>query len=580
MNHRIGAFDSLVPAPKDGESPKILELSPPLIAHPIDSTTKKTIGSYGYCVDVRLLQDNEVLELSEDYNCAVSSVSGVVSDVSLFFMERFEIYITIPDGIEKSSPIDVMTITVSHKDGLSVSSTLTICYVQRGSTGLPGKTIPQPYDCGWWNVGTTYVVKNNYAPRVAYPKTSNPQMYVRTENPLKYGSDGKPLDPATDYATYGGTGAWLLFEKYAAILVDMLMANWARFGSSEGGVFWEHYLFSAMGMPKDGNTAVDYSSYVDSATPIFDEDTKELTGIWHPNLLLDFKRGKLLGRDVDITGTINAKSGSLENVEAKDIVVRSGKFSGEITAESGTIGGFSIGASYLGTDPSSSSSTGCSFSHKAIKYSDGKASVVFGQTSYIAGAPSAYDCLGIIENNRTNNADNAALRVKTSGSSTANYGIQISVTGGTTTYDFGLHSNAPVVSTTYLASSGYSAITAASQELNSKINPFLFLVKFAGTYVALPRASIVRKRLGLSTSATFAVRITVIADVTTTSNGAILGRAGITGADYDTPALLDNDGATIAKIAIGKGDVIEFMLVNKSSEEYYAFIVNRQTKTE
>ena len=100
MNHRIGAFDSLVPAPKDGESPKILELSPPLIAHPIDSTTKKTIGSYGYCVDVRLLQDNEVLELSEDYNCAVSSVSGVVSDVSLFFMERFEIYITIPIGLQ------------------------------------------------------------------------------------------------------------------------------------------------------------------------------------------------------------------------------------------------------------------------------------------------------------------------------------------------------------------------------------------------------------------------------------------------------------------------------------------------
>lgn len=316
MNHRIGAFDSLVPAPKDGESPKILELSPPLIAHPIDSATKKTIGEHTYCVHVRVLQDNEALELSNDYDCTASSVVNVSAEVYTYFMERcFQIFITIPDGIEKYSPIDVMTITVSHKSGFSVSSTITISYVQRGSTGLPGKTIPQPYDCGWWDVGTTYVVKNNYAPRVAYPKTSNPQVYVRTENPLKYGSDGKPLDPATDYATYGGTGAWLLFEKYAAILVDLLMANWARFGSPEGGVFWEHYLFSALGVPQGGGSVVDYSVYADSSSPIFDVDTKELTGIWTPNLFIDFKTGRIFCNNVDISGIINANGGTFKNGE-------------------------------------------------------------------------------------------------------------------------------------------------------------------------------------------------------------------------------------------------------------------------
>ena len=565
MSHQIGAFDSLVPAPKDGESPKILELSPPLIAHPIDSTTKKTIGEHTYCVYARLLQDNEPLELSNDYDCTASSVANVDSMVgSDFIIRSFAIWITIPEGVEKTSPIDVMTITLSHKDGLSVSSTLTISYVQRG---LIGKTGPLPKPCGYWDVNVDYTIKNNMPPLVMYPKSANGLYYLRTENPIRYKSDKKtPMDPAADYATYGGAGAWLLMEGYDALYAHFLMADWARFGNAEGGVFWAHYLFSAMGVLKGGADSVDYSA---CESAIFNEDTKELTGNWHPNLLLDFKRGKLIGRDVDITGTVNAKKGTIENVVAKNIEV-----------ESGSIGGFSISTSYLGTDPSSSSSTGCGFSRKAIKYSDGQASVVFGQTSYIAGAPYAYDCLGYIENGRTNNADNAALRVKTSGSTTANYGIQISVTGGSNTYDFGLHSNAPVVSTTYLASSGYSAITAASQELNSKTNPFLFLVKFAGTKVALPRASLVRKRLGLSADATFATRMTIIADVTTTSNGEVLGRSGIAGADYDTPALLDNDGATIAKIAIGKGDVIEFMLVNKSSTEYYAFIVNRQTKTE
>lgn len=576
MNHRIGSFDSLVPAPKDGESPKILELSPPLIAHPIDSSTKKTIGEHIYCVHVRVLQDNEALELSNDYDCTASSVVNVSAEVYTYFMERcFQIFITIPDGIEKYSPIDVMTITVSHKSGFSVSSTLTISYVQRGLIGKTG-SIPKP--CGYWDANVDYTIKNNMPPLVMYPKSADGLYYLRTENPIRYKLDGKtPMDPAADYASYSGAGAWLLMEGYDALYAHFLMADWARFGNAEGGVFWAHYLFSAMGVLKGGTDSVDYSA---CESAIFNENTKELTGNWHPNLLLDFKRGKLIGRDVDITGTVNAKNGTIENVVAKNIDVQSGKFTGEIKAESGAIGGFSIGASYLGTDPSSSSSTGCGFSHKAIKYSDGNASVVFGQTSYIAGAPHAYDCLGIIDNGRANTADNAALRVKTSGSTTANYGIQIAVTGGSNTYDFGLHSNAPVVSATYLASSGYSAITAASQELNSKTNPFLFLVKFAGTKVALPRASLVRKRLGLSANATFATRMTIIADVTTTSNGEVLGRAGITGADYDTPALLDNDGATIAKIAIGKGDVIEFMLVNKSSTEYYAFIVNRQTKTE
>ena len=292
MSHQIGAFDSLVPAPKDGESPKILELSPPLIAHPIDSTTKKTIGEHTYCVYARLLQDNEALEFSNDYDCTTSSVANVYIQVGTYFMIRsFQIWITIPEGIEKSSPIDVVTVTISHKDGLSVSSTLTISYVQRG---LIGKTGPLPKPCGYWDVNVDYTIKNNMPPLVMYPKSANGLYYLRTENPIRYKSDKKtPMDPAADYATYGGAGAWLLMEGYDALYAHFLMADWARFGNAEGGVFWAHYLFSALGVPKGGGEAVDYSVYADSDTPIFDEVTRRLTGMYTPNLFLDFKYGEL-----------------------------------------------------------------------------------------------------------------------------------------------------------------------------------------------------------------------------------------------------------------------------------------------
>ena len=292
MSHQIGAFDSLVPAPKDGESPKILELSPPLIAHPIDSTTKKTIGEHTYCVYARLLQDNEPLELCNDYDCTASSVANVDSMVgSDFIIRSFAIWITIPEGVEKTSPIDVMTITLSHKDGLSVSSTLTISYVQRG---LIGKTGPLPKPCGYWDVNVDYTIKNNMPPLVMFPKSANGLYYLRTENPIRYKSDKKtPMDPAADYATYGGAGAWLLMEGYDALYAHFLMADWARFGNAEGGVFWAHYLFSALGVPKGGGEAVDYSVYADSDTPIFDEVTRRLTGMYTPNLFLDFKYGEL-----------------------------------------------------------------------------------------------------------------------------------------------------------------------------------------------------------------------------------------------------------------------------------------------
>lgn len=292
MSRQIGAFDSLIPAPKDGESPKVLELSPPLIAIPVDSTTRQVIGEQSFTIEVRILQDNEALELNNDYFCETNSITDIHSAVSSDFQVRkFLVDIWTSEGVVKSSPIDVVTVTAGIKGVFSVSSTITLCYVQRG---LIGKTGPFLKPCGYWDVNGDYTIKNNMPPLVMYPKSADGLYYVRTENPIRYKSDKKtPLDPATDYATYSGTGAWLLMEGYDALYAHLLMADWARFGNAEGGVFWAHYLFSALGVPKGGGEAVDYSVYADGDTPIFDEVTRRLTGMYTPNLFLDFKYGEL-----------------------------------------------------------------------------------------------------------------------------------------------------------------------------------------------------------------------------------------------------------------------------------------------
>ena len=287
MSRQIGAFDSLIPAPKDGESPKVLELSPPLIAIPVDSTTRQVIGEQSFTIEVRILQDNEALELNNDYFCETNSITDIQSAVSSDFQVRkFLVDIWTSEGVVKSSPIDVVTVTAGIKGVFSVSSTITLCYVQRG---LIGKTGPFLKPCGYWDVNGDYTIKNNMPPLVMYPKSADGLYYVRTENPIRYKSDKKtPLDPATDYATYSGTGAWLLMEGYDALYAHFLMADWARFGNAEGGVFWAHYLFSSMGLLAGGTNAVDYSV---CENEIFDAITKKLTGNWTPNLFLDFKTG-------------------------------------------------------------------------------------------------------------------------------------------------------------------------------------------------------------------------------------------------------------------------------------------------
>ena len=357
MSKQIGAFDSLVPAPKDGASlytwmkyaddaqgngmsdspegkayvgfaynkptpeesdnpadykwqkvegdpgdtPLTMYIDKPVLFVPVDADTGSVLISKSFSLVIRMQHGNSfeplgntsisTLTYTTNNSSSTTTISKQLTSDSVSSMFAVSVY--VPSEQATSKRITEISFTLNHVYVGTVYGKVQLEYVQRGIVGPAGKTVPQPYDCGWWSEDEKYVVKNNYAPLVGYPKCAEPLYYVRTENALKSGSNGKPLDPKTDYATYGGTGAWLLFEKYAALYVGFLMANWARFGNAEGGVFWAHYLFSALGIPRGGGEVADYSIYADSDTPMFDEKSHRLTGAFVPNLFLDFKYGEL-----------------------------------------------------------------------------------------------------------------------------------------------------------------------------------------------------------------------------------------------------------------------------------------------
>ena len=82
-------------------------------------------------------------------------------------------------------------------------------------------------------------------------------------------------------------GYWEQFTEFQYLMADFLMANWAKFGSNEGAIFYDKYLFSQKG---HGNTH--YSEYEvanGDIPPMFENG--ELSGSFIPKLHLDFYNG-------------------------------------------------------------------------------------------------------------------------------------------------------------------------------------------------------------------------------------------------------------------------------------------------
>ena len=105
------------------------------------------------------------------------------------------------------------------------------------------------------------------------------------------------LNPARDYAEKGQNATWILLESYKAAFYEVIMAQLGLIGKA---VFYDEYMYSQYG--KNGTTAVANEGNYGIPT--------EAGGSFEPNMLLNFLTGYFKCNNVDITGHINATSGT------------------------------------------------------------------------------------------------------------------------------------------------------------------------------------------------------------------------------------------------------------------------------
>lgn len=261
-------------------------------------------------------------------------------------------------------------------------------------------------------------------------------------------------------------------------------------------------------------------------------------------------------------------------------VASKGKITGEINANTGSIGGFNIAYGHIGAATESGErGGGLSIYNDFINIANSNRRVslscdsVFPSTSALIG-------VGYFEN-------------KVSQPYSTNYGISVFVSGGLV--NIALAAHGAVVSESYAVDYGMAKVTPS---VNTCLVPgdltkptiFKIMAKFiySNSGIGLPTRDTVCEELGISSSGTpFAVRIVIICDRSSTQTGYVTGRntfvtgknaAGQTTYPMNTnqyPYRLNNNGDNeTGKWNMAKGDIREFMLVWDGSSEYYAYLLN------
>lgn len=141
--------------------------------------------------------------------------------------------------------------------------------------GPAGEAGPMLYPAGEWVEGATYKKDGNAVPYVYYDVNPDDEI-DGTYYILKVDSIYSTTPPSDDLTN------WRPMTAFEAIYTKFLMANWAKFGSDKGGIFYDRYLFSQY-----GHNNIKYSQV--SKDEIFEEDGDFKN--WLPKLHLDFWSG-------------------------------------------------------------------------------------------------------------------------------------------------------------------------------------------------------------------------------------------------------------------------------------------------
>ena len=208
-----------------------------------------------------------------------------------------------------------------------------------GAVGETGATGASPRDMGVFKSGTSYVWNASYRDKIIY-KIGGVYYNFLVRN---YGASVTAAPTSVN-----GDSNWEAMQKFVNIATDTLFATGANICG---------FMFTYKGTDANGIPFGDIKSQ------------KSTNGV--PNLILNSETGYFHGINVDITGVINATSGTFKNV----------------TIESGSIGPFSIVSGILSSkaiyDSSTNSYAGFRLSAGQIEFYNEKteASLKFGGTT-------------------------------------------------------------------------------------------------------------------------------------------------------------------------------------------------------
>lgn len=407
--------------------------------------------------------------------------------------------------------------------------------------GYEGKDGQLVYPAGNYSASAVYTATGDTSPVVMYE--SNYYMLLRGKT---YQGEQMPenrQNPAADVANGGDDVRWRLFDKFNAVFADVLMAAFAKLG---GAIFYGDYMISQNGtiygsevQGVDKNGVAYYRQFTDGVT----------YGTFIPNLMLNF-----------LTGEVRAMKGNIK---------------GTIEADSGKIGGFNIGSSFIGLDKNDETSAGMSLHSSGIRFTDDNYNLVAAIGSNVLPASVGIPALGRFEN-------------KTNMPLGTNYGIIIDVNGAPN--NIAISAKGSINTNGLCGSYGMQVITlsASNTVYHRQYNSPTWLIKCAvsTSYICLPDINEVRDQLGISKTTPFCVRLTIIADAGNTDKFYVQGRNtslknadGVAFLDKDIyPYRLNNnaekqltDGLTMSK-----GDIAEFQLVYDGTN-YYAYILNNRS---
>lgn len=146
------------------------------------------------------------------------------------------------------------------------------------------------YPAGNYDPNTRYVCNEYSGPFVEFEG----QYYAMYQEGEWLGSS-MGRTPKQDYAQFGSKATWRLMDKYKAVFIEILFADFAKLDQA---IFYGGYMFSQNGTDVDLNPSSNYQDFAD--------------GSFIPNLMLDFRMG------IISAATAYIKGGSIGGFSLRD----------------------------------------------------------------------------------------------------------------------------------------------------------------------------------------------------------------------------------------------------------------------